>query len=210
MKKYGITGGIASGKSTFCQLIKDLSLPLIDCDELVHKAYEPEGPIFNAVLTRFGEHYLNEEGQIDRRKLGREIFTNGKSREALNQITHPIISSLVLEALQSYVLKGEAVVFVDVPLLFEENLQGDYDGTILIDIEETLQIERLMQRNHFTFEEALSRIEAQMPLGKKRLLATYVLENNSTLEVFQAKGRQLIDQLISNHSSHNGGIYEDK
>lgn len=199
MKKYGITGGIASGKSTFCQLITALNLPLIDCDALVHQAYAPEGPIFAAVLAHFGETYLDENGLIDRRRLGKEIFENGKSREALNRITHPIIRRLVLEALQSFEWQGAAVVFVDVPLLFEENLQGDYDGTILIDIEEELQIERLMKRNQFTFEEALSRIEAQMPLGKKRLLATYVLENNSTLEAFEEKGRQLIDQLISNN-----------
>ncbi len=197
MRKYAITGGIASGKSTFCDLIRALNLPLIDCDALVHNAYAPEGPIFTAVLAHFGEAYLDENGQIDRRRLGREIFNNRSSREALNRITHPIIQNLVLEALQSYEWEGAKVVFVDVPLLFEEKLQRDYDGTILVDIEENLQLERLMKRNQFTFEEALSRIEVQMPLSEKRLLATHVIENNSSLEAFREKGRQLIEQLVS-------------
>lgn len=196
MKKYAITGGIASGKSTFCEMIKALGLPLIDCDALVHKAYEPEGPIFSAVLAHFGKDYLDPEGKIDRRRLGREIFNNKKSREALNQITHPIIRQLVREALTAYEWAGDSIVFVDVPLLFEENLQNDYDGTILIDIKEELQLDRLIKRNQFTFEEAVSRIEAQMPLSKKRALATYILENNSTVEDFREKGRRLIEELV--------------
>lgn len=201
MKKYAITGGIASGKSTFCEMIKAMGLPFIDCDALVHKAYEPEGLIFSAVLAHFGKDYLDPEGKIDRRRLGREVFNNKNSREQLNRITHPIIRQLVSEELMAYEWAGDRLVFVDVPLLFEENLQGNYDGTILIDIQEELQLDRLIKRNQFTFEEALSRIEAQMPLAKKRPLATYVLENNSTVEDFREKGRRLIEELISKYES---------
>ncbi len=196
MKKYAVTGGIASGKSTFCELIKAKKLPFIDCDALVHKAYEPEGLIYKAVLEHFGSIYLEDSGQINRKLLGKEIFNNPKSRAKLDQITHPIIRHLVEAELTTYKLSGEALVFVDVPLLFESGLQEDYDGTILIDIDEDLQVERLMARNHFTFEEAVARIQAQMPLALKRNLADYVLKNNATLERFQELGTELIEKLL--------------
>lgn len=197
MKKYAITGGIASGKSTFCEWIKMKNLPLIDCDELIHTAYKPEGPIFKAVLESFGKEYLDFRGHIDRRRLGREIFQNMESRIQLNHITHPIVRRLVLEEVMAYEWAGKKVIFVDVPLLFESGLQEDYDASILIDIEKDLQIERLMKRNQFNFDEAISRIESQMPLSEKRKLATYVIRNDSTIEVFQNRSLSLIEQLLS-------------
>ena len=198
LKKYAITGGIASGKSTFCQMIKAMSLPFVDCDALVHEAYQPDGLIFEAVVNRFGTEILNDYGHVDRKRLGQMIFTNAQLKSELERLTHPIVIDLVNEQVKAFEDCGASCVFVDVPLLFENALESDFDASILIDTEETLQLERLMKRNKFSESEALHRIKAQMPLAEKRKKATFIINNNSTPEDFHKRAEGLIRTLIKN------------
>lgn len=192
MKIYAITGGIASGKSTFSELIKQKQLPFVDCDALVHEAYAPGKAIFEAVVAHFGIELLNEEGLVDRKRLGQLIFNDSKARNELNEITHPIVKKLIEARLKEYERLGAQYAFVDVPLLFEGDLDKDYDGSILIDTEESLQLQRLMQRNALPEVEAKNRIATQMPLAEKRKRATYVVSNNSTVEAFISQAEALI------------------
>lgn len=196
MKTYAITGGIASGKSTFSQIIKQRGLPFVDCDALVHAGYEQGHVLYNAVVGHFGTDILDENGEVDRRLLGQKVFNDAQARKALDQLTHPLIQALVAERLEAYEATGVAIAFVDVPLLFETNMESDYDASILIDTEEHLQLERLMVRNQFSEEEAKRRMAAQMPLVEKRLRANYKVCNNASLEEFVRHSNQLIDQLI--------------
>lgn len=196
MKVFAITGGIASGKSTFCHLIKAEGLPLVDCDALVHEAYQPGGQIFEAVVGHFGEAILSPSGHVDRRRLGQLIFNDDEARRQLDKLTHPIVRQMIDEHLTAYKASGASHVFVDVPLLFESGLEAQYDASILIDTEEDIQLKRLMSRNFFTESEALSRIRSQMPLSEKRKRASFTLNNNGELEDFLEAGRRLIKTLL--------------
>lgn len=201
MKTIAITGGIASGKSTFSKIIKDRGLPFVDCDALVHLGYEPGHMLYEAVVGHFGTEILDERGLVDRKLLGSKVFNNPEERKLLDQLTHPIIHQMVAEALERYELSGVKLAFVDMPLLFETNMAEDYDASILIDTDECLQLERLMARNSLSEAEALKRMAAQMPLSEKRLRANYLVCNNSTLEVFILHANSLIDQLIKDAES---------
>lgn len=196
MKVFAITGGIASGKSTFCHLIKAEGLPLVDCDALVHEAYQPGGLIFEAVVGHFGREILSSSGHVDRRRLGQLIFSDETARRQLDQLTHPIVRQMIAERLAVYEASGASHVFVDVPLLFESGLEAQYDASILIDTDEAIQLKRLMSRNFLTETEALSRIRSQMPLSEKRKRASFTLGNNGELEDFLEEGRQLIKSLL--------------
>ena len=195
MKTIAITGGIASGKSTFCKIIIDRSLPFVDCDALVHAGYKPGHVLYEAVVGHFGADILSANGEIDRKVLGAKVFNNPAERQQLDQLTHPLIQQMVTEVLDVYARTGVKLAFVDVPLLFETNMANDYDASILIDTDECLQLERLMARNLLTEAEALSRMAAQMPLSEKRLRANYLV-CNGTVEDFKHHANQLIDQLI--------------
>ncbi len=196
MKTYAITGGIASGKSTFSQIILKRGLPFVDCDALVHDGYVQGHVLYNAVVGHFGTDILDKQGEIDRRLLGQRIFSDPNARRMLDRITHPLIRKLVAEQLEAYKASGALIAFVDVPLLFETNMESDYDASILIDTEEHLQLKRLMARNHFSEEDARQRMATQMPLVEKRLRASYQVCNNSSLETFVLHSNQLIDQLV--------------
>lgn len=196
MKTIAITGGIASGKSTFCKIIIDRGLPFVDCDALVHAGYRPGHVLYEAVVGHFGADILNANGEIDRKLLGAKVFNNPAERQQLDQLTHPLIQQMVTEVLDVYARSGVKLAFIDVPLLFEANMANDYNASILIDTDECLQLERLMARNLLTEAEALSRMAAQMPLSEKRLRANYLVCNNGTVEDFKHHANQLIDQLI--------------
>lgn len=201
MKTIAITGGIASGKSTFCNIIKERGLPFVDCDALVHAGYEPGHVLYEAVVGQFGSGILGLNGEVDRKLLGARVFNHPKERHLLDQLTHPIIRNLIADALETYEVQGEKLVFVDVPLLFETNMANDFDASILIDTDECLQLKRLMARNQLTESEALSRMAAQMPLSEKRLRANYLVCNNGTVEDFMHHANRLIDQLIKDAES---------
>ncbi len=196
MKKYAITGGIASGKSTFSRLIKSMNLPFVDCDALVRDAYEKGGHIYEAVVKTFGLSILDASGDVDRKRLGELVFSSSEARKQIDDVTHPIVKALVEKELEKFEAAGEAHVFVDIPLLFETKAESQYDASILIDTDEALQIKRLMRRNRLKREAAIARIQAQMPLGEKRKKATYIITNNATLEDFIQRSEELLQKLL--------------
>lgn len=195
MKVYGLTGGIASGKSTVTALIRAAGHEVIDADEIVRSLYDPGKPVFNAILKAFGAGVLDREGQIDRQVLASMIFGDAASRHRLNAVTHPIIYEEVNRRIEAARVRGDQMVFVDVPLLFESNREQFYDAVILVFVEPEDQLNRLMDRNGLTADEAKARIVSQMPIHEKLELADYIIDNTGGRDQLKTQVDQLLDRL---------------
>ncbi len=188
MKKVvGITGGIASGKSNVCQVIKKLGYPIISCDEITRNNYEIGGKIYNVVLERFGNEYLLEDGNIDKKKLARLIFNNQSAKMLINSITHPIIKDELLEEIAKY---DDGLIFVEIPLLYEAKFDTICDIVICVFLSQKYQVERLMEREGIDEDFALKKIHSQMDLYMKKSLADYVIDSKGN---FNETEKQVID-----------------
>lgn len=175
MKKIvGITGGIASGKSTVCEYLKELGYPVIDSDAIARELSQSGKPVYQAILSTFGKEYFLPNGELDRKKLGSLIFHNSQARELLNSITHPII----VEEMQKRIKKiDKKLIFLDIPLLFEAKLFNLCDTIVCVYVPLEVQLKRLMARDEIEEGYALEKINAQMPLEQKRLAADFVIES---------------------------------
>ena len=183
MKKViGVTGGIASGKSTISTMIKELGFTVVDADLAARAVVEPGEPAYNEVVATFGKEILHEDGSINRGLLGKIIFHDKEKRLQLNAIVHPAIRAYTQRQKEEAFARGEHVVFMDVPLLFEGKLTNTVDVSLLVYVDDEIQLQRLMERNGLAKEEALARIHSQMPLAEKRALADEIINNNGTIE----------------------------
>ncbi|WP_041637934.1 dephospho-CoA kinase [Anoxybacillus flavithermus] len=189
----GLTGGIASGKSTVAAMFRDLHIPVIDADEIAHRVTAIDGEAYQLIVETFRSDILDSNGAIDRRKLGAIVFHDEQKRKQLNAIVHPLVRQHMLKQKEQYARKGEKAVVLDIPLLFESNLEHLVDHILVVYVDEQIQLRRLCERNGFSFEEAWARIKSQMPLEQKRKKADAVIDNNGTIE--QTK-RQLYERLV--------------
>lgn len=188
----GLTGGISSGKSTVSHFISKLGIPIIDADVIARDVVEPGEEAFNQIVSHFGTQVLNEEGTIARKRLGEIIFNDEKERKKLNSIVHPAIRKRMIETKDRLFGEGHPVVVYDLPLLFESDLRHMVDKVLLVYVEEQIQLERLMARDQSSKEEALSRIQSQMPLKDKTKLADEVINNNGSIEGTEEQLRQIL------------------
>ena len=187
-KVIGLTGSIASGKSTVSNKLKSLGYKVVDCDEINHKLLLKGNSGYKEVLATFGEQILDDSSQIDRKKLGNIIFNNPNEKNKLNQILHPLIKEVVIKELE----ECDGFVFLDCPLLFETDFHKLCDLTIVVYVNLDTQIHRLMERDGITFPDALKKIYSQMPLDKKMELADYVLDNCHSLNDLDWQLKQLL------------------
>lgn len=178
----GLTGSIASGKSTVSNMLKELGLPIVDADLVARQVVEPGTETLRKITEAFGEEILTEKGELDRPKLGAIIFNDEEKRKVLNSIIHPAIRKEMLRQRDEHIAKGEKAVIMDIPLLFESKLQHYVEKIIVVTVTEDVQLKRLMERNQFSEEEALSRIRSQLPLSVKEQGADAVINNNGSLE----------------------------
>lgn len=178
----GLTGGIASGKSTVSSMFRKLNIPVIDADAIAREVVEQGKPAYDQIVKAFGQAILYEDGSINRKKLGDIIFQDEQKRAILNGIVHPAVRAEMNARKEEYIRNGEAAVVLDIPLLFESKLTYLVQKTLLVYVDQKTQIKRLMERNGFTKEEADARISSQMPLVDKIKLADAMLNNNGTLE----------------------------
>lgn len=193
MKKViGLTGSIASGKSTVSNKLKELGYVVIDCDEIAHKLIKKARPGYYPVVEAFGEEILGESERIDRQKLGKLIFNNKNLKEKLDQILHPLIKKVVMEDIDYY---NDGLIFLDCPLLFETDFHELCDLKVVVYVNLDTQIHRLMERDSITFPEALKKIYAQMSLEDKLTLADYVLDNCHGLSDLDWQIKQLLFRL---------------
>ncbi len=188
----GLTGGIASGKSTVAKMFTALDIPVIDADVIAREVVEPGEASYKKIIEVFGKDIVGADGSIDRPKLGSIIFSNEEKREQLNQIVHPAVRQRMLAKKETYTEQGEKCIVLDMPLLFEGKLASLADKTVVVFVDEATQLERLMERNQLREQEAMDRIKSQMPLAEKAKLADEVIDNNHSVE--ESK-KQLFDLL---------------
>jgi dephospho-CoA kinase len=162
-------------------MLSELGAVVVDADEATHSVYEPGTPGFDAVVREFGPAVVSD-GSIDRTKLGRLVFNDDDARKRLNAIVHPLVREWMAHKTAEAAERGAEVVVQDVPLLFENSLQGLFSPVILVYVPEDVQVERLVSGRSYTPERARSVIAAQMPIEAKRGLAQYVVNNTGSLE----------------------------
>ncbi|GAA5917546.1 hypothetical protein JCM5296_005709 [Sporobolomyces johnsonii] len=195
MLVVGLTGGIASGKSTVSSLLKAQNVPLIDLDILARVAVEPNSYALSALVSHFGDSILRDDGTLNREKLGSIVFNNDKERKVLNSIVHPAVRRLLAWELLKAWLRGEKVCVVDAPLLIEAGLWKLCGAIIVVYCSEILQLQRLRARNNLSLSDAQSRLSAQLPLSDKLVFADYVIDNSGPLPDLQAQVDRVVAKL---------------
>lgn len=205
----GLTGGIATGKTTVSSMMKEMGIPIVDADLIARQIVEPGMKCWKKIREVFGEEVFLESGELNREKLGVVIFSDAEKRRAINKITHPEIYAEIRRQVFRYFLKGEQFVVLDLPLLYESDKVTSYlYKTIVVSCDDELQLERLTARNLYTEQEAISRIEAQMPLERKCAMADIIVENSGTLESTRKQVEGIIKLLrSSNHHIYNRVVY---
>lgn len=176
----GLTGSIATGKSTVSLMFEDFDIPVIDADKLAREVVYPGEEAYQLVVDTFGEGFLLEDKTLDRKLLGEIIFTDEAKRQQLNRIVHPAIRKKMIEKRDALIAGGAAFVVLDIPLLLESKLEHFVDKIIVVFVDEEIQLQRLMSRNDYTEEEALQRIRSQMPVKEKAQLADAIINNNGS------------------------------
>jgi dephospho-CoA kinase len=183
MRVIGVTGGIASGKSTVTDILKKrFNYIIIDADQLARQAVAPGSPGLIKIISVFGQEVINENGELNRSLLGELIANDEQARKKLNAVVHPEIKKLYDQQIDFYRRSGIPTVFYDCPLLFETNLQNTVDETILVVADKEIRIGRLMERDKLTREQAIKRIDMQMSDEDKIGLADTIIENNGSLD----------------------------
>ena len=182
MKIVGLTGGISSGKSTVSSYLKQLKIPVIDADEVARKVVEPNSQGAIEIRKTFGSDVFEEDGSLNRQRLGALIFSNAENRQKLDDLLQPLIKITILNEIEEYRQKGENMIVLDLPLLFEKQYEELCEEIIVVYIPKELQLERLMRRNQYTKQEALSRINSQLSIEEKRKRATVLLDNQGTIQ----------------------------
>lgn len=181
-----LTGNIASGKSEVAHILARLGATVIDADLLAREAVVSGTPALAAIVDRWGPRMVRKDGTLDRAALRHIVFSDAEEREALNAIMHPAVARLRDVRLAAARARGDRVVVVDIPLLFEAGLEGEFDRIILVDAPEWVRLERLVHRRGLDPDEARRMMEAQMPSAGKRLRADIVIDNDSTMEALRA------------------------
>ncbi|EAD1385815.1 dephospho-CoA kinase [Listeria monocytogenes] len=197
-KTIGLTGSVATGKSTVSNLIQQAGIPLVDADIAARKVVEPGTEGLKEIVAYFGEEILLADGTLDRAKLGEIIFKDKEKREKLNEITHPRVKDYMLEARERFFRSGEELVFFDIPLLFESHLESLVDQIVVVWTAPETELKRLMERNNLTKEDALRRIESQMGIDEKARKADFVIDNNESLEKTQKQVYTFIERFVKN------------
>jgi dephospho-CoA kinase len=197
MKWIGLTGGIASGKSSVAKIIAQKGIPVIDADEIARFVVKKGSPGLAQVVAHFGSSILNQQGELDRAALAQLVFGDQKKLFELENILHPLIKQEVREQRQVLEKAQTHLAFYDVPLLFEKNMQKDFDEIVLVTTSRDLQLSRMQARDGFSFEQAEARLKNQIPLSEKEAQATRVIYNNGNLHDLELATNKLIQEIQS-------------
>lgn len=190
----GVTGGIASGKSTVTNYLRQQDYPVIDADQLVHQLQKKGGKLYEVLVEHFGQEILGVDGELDRPKLSQLIFSQSELRQLSSRLQDDIIRQALAEE-RDRLLTVHDVVFMDIPLLFELGYESWFDQIWLVNVSADKQLERLMARNQLSQQQAKARIQSQMPLTEKRDLASHVIDNNGELSDTYKQVAQLLATL---------------
>ena len=196
MLKVGLTGGIATGKSYVLSLFQELGCEVIDADTLAHAAIEPGQPAFDDILQLFGADVLASDGTIDRTKLGRIVFSDDLLRERLNAIVHPrVFEAQTKWFSQLLERKPDTIAIVDAALIIETGAHRRFDVVIVVHCTPEIQVERLMKRNQLSQEDALARVNAQMPSEEKLKYADYAIDTSDGFDATRSQVEVVYEKL---------------
>ena len=202
-KVIGLTGGIGTGKSTVSELLAAHGFKIVDADVASREAVKKGSEGLQQVKQVFGEEAIDDNGEMNRKYIGEIVFNDAEKRKELNQIVHPIVREIMENQKEKYLSEGYNVI-MDIPLLFENNLQDTVDETWLVYASESIQVERLMERNDLSQEEAKARVYSQISIDKKRRMADHVIDNRGTLlELKQNVEQLLMDEGYIQQAAYN-------
>ena len=194
MKILGLTGGIACGKSTISQTLRQEGAYIVDGDELSRRLTAPGGAALPAIRERFGNHVFQADGTLDRRALGQRVFADGAARQALDDVMQPLLRQLILEEIGAARAAGVSLCVLDMPLLYEKELDTLCDRVWCAWLPHNEQLARLMTRDGFTAQEAESRIASQLPVDEKAARADIVIDTSGSIQYTKEKVLALLAQ----------------
>ena len=180
--RLGITGGVGSGKTVVCDYLKQLGVTVVSTDQLARNAVMPGMPAFDKIVQCFGHNILLEDGTLDRKKLRHLITEDKEKKTTLEQFVHPEVLAQITEAYAAALKKHESLISVEVPLLFEAGMRSLFDYVLTVTVRTDLRIQRIMERDHVSREEAIALMGIQMPEEEKIRRSDFVIENNGSLE----------------------------
>lgn len=195
MRLVALTGGISCGKTTVADYFREkYGITVVDADRITHEVQQPGTPVFKKLVETFGREIVQEDGTLDRKKLGEIVFNNETERRKLNRIVHPAVMKQIMMNIAKGWITRKSIVIADIPLFFEiRTPQKWFNDIITVAVSEEVQLGRLMQRNQLTEDAARSRIKAQMPLEKKCEMSTIVLNNNGSVDDLKKE----IDEIVA-------------
>jgi dephospho-CoA kinase len=198
MLNVGLTGGIATGKSTVVRMLVKRGARVIDHDGLVHALQEPGQPVWKRIVETFGRDILDADERIDRKKLGALVFDNEQRRKVLEGIVHPAVLEEAQRQRDRIGKEDEqAIVLSDIPLLLEVGMQACFDLILLVYAPPEVQIRRVMKRNNLSREEALSRLKSQMPIDEKPKFADLIIRNDGTMRELEKRADEVWQELLA-------------
>lgn len=195
MLKIALTGGIASGKSTVAALLREAGLPVVDSDAIARAVVAPGQPAWQGIRQAFGEKFFTPDGTLNRSALARYVFTRPGDRQRLNDIIHPWIARTLQARLAELEAQGEALVVVEVPLLYELGLESLYDAVIVVTVDPATQKQRLAKRDNRSGEEIAGILAAQTPLAAKVKRADFVIDNSSDRLATRRQVKKIVQAL---------------
>jgi dephospho-CoA kinase len=203
LKVYGLTGGIACGKSTVANFFRELGAAIIDADQIHHELCEKGEKGWKKIKEAFGDSVFNSDGTLNREKLGDIVFKDPKKKKLLEEISHPLIMGRIREEVKSFARKSPPFVLVEAALLIESNREKQFHGLVVVSCRKEQQVERLVSMRGISKERALAMIDAQMPIEEKVKHATFVIDNSGSLgeikkgvaNVFQEIQKREVDKL---------------
>jgi len=195
-KIYGLTGGIAAGKSTVLELFREHDFQVFDADSVAREVVVPGSIGLQQIVHQFGEAILQADGSLNRKKLGSIVFSDPQQLQILNGITRPLIKTKILKTVTAIKKSSSPTISIfEIQLLFEGNYQEYFDGVISLYVNPQIQLQRLMKRNDLTKKVALERIRSQMSMDEKKARADFVIDNSEDLTHLANEFDKLISQL---------------
>ena len=194
MIKIGLTGSIGCGKSSLSNILKKKGIPVIDADIKGRDIYKSQ-KILDAVSNEFGKEIINSNGELNRKELGKIVFSSDEKLETLNSITHPEIKRMIMEDLDAYEKEGNDCVVVDAALLIEAGYIEMMDFNVVVKCEEGVQIDRIIKRDNCSENDARSRIKSQMPQEEKFKFADFIVDNSGSLENLENEAEVLFNRI---------------
>jgi len=195
VKVIGLTGGIATGKSTVASMLRGLGAKIIDADELAREVVKPDQEAWREIVEAFGSEVLRQDRTLNREKLRKIVFADKRARKRLDSITHPRIRALAQERIEKLAAEGVDIIIYEAPLLFENRVHLWLRPVILVTSDSETQKRRLRERDRLSESEIRHHLEAQMPLEEKTKLADFVIDNSGDLEELQSQVQKIWEKI---------------